>query len=119
MKKPSSGKSSGVDGIPSELVKATGPHGVKMLHRLCISIWETCHWPEDWKIQEFVVLIKSDDPKLCSGYRTIALISHTSKMLLLITVDRLERKLESEQPEEKSAYRKGEEPEACLSVCKY
>ena len=77
-----------------------------MLHRLCISIWETCHWPEDWKIQEFVVLFKSGDPKLCSNYRTIALISHTSKILLMIIVDHLKRKLESEQPEEQAAYRK-------------
>ena len=97
----------GLDGIPSELVKATGPYGVRMLDRLCISIWETCHWSEDWEIQEFVVLFKSGDPKLCSNYRTIALISHTSKILLLIIVDRLKRKLESEQPEEQAAYRKG------------
>ena len=53
MKKLSSGKSPGLDGIPSELVKATGPYGVRMLHRLCISILETCHWPEDWKILIF------------------------------------------------------------------
>ena len=78
-----------------------------MLHRLCLSIWETCHWPEDWKIQEFVVLFKSGEPKLCSNYPTIALVSHTSKILPLIIVDRLKRKLESEQPEEQAAYRKG------------
>ena len=104
MKKLSSGKSPGLDGIPAELVKATGPYGVKMLHRPCLSIWETCHWPEDWEIQEFVVLFKSGDPKLRSNYRTIALISHTSKILLLIIVDRLKRKLESEQPKEQAAY---------------
>ena len=46
MKKLSSGKSPELDGIPSELVKATGPYGVRILHRLCISILETCHWPE-------------------------------------------------------------------------
>ena len=37
----------------------------------------------------------------------IALISHTSKILLLRIVDRLKRKLELEQPEEQAAYRKG------------
>ena len=107
MKKLSSGKSPGLDGISAEMVKATGSYGVNMLHRLCLSIWETCHWPEDWKIQEYVVLFKSGETKLCSNYRTIALISHTSKILLLIIVDRLKRKLESEQPEEQAAYRKG------------
>ena len=107
LKKLSSGKSPGLDGIPAELIKATGPCGVEVLHRLCISIWKSCHWPEDWKIQEFVVLFKSGDRKQCSNYRTIALISHTSKIMLLIIVDRLKRKLEKEQPEEQAAYRKG------------
>ena len=46
--------------------------------------------------------------KQCSNCRTIALISHSSKILLLIMiVDRLKRKLEFEQPEEQVAYRKG------------
>jgi hypothetical protein len=107
LKRLSSGKSPGLDGIPAELVKATGPLGIEVLHRLCISIWESCHWPEDWKIQEFVVLFKSGDRKQCSNYRTIALISHTSKILLIIIVDRLKQKLEQEQPEEQAAYRKG------------
>ena len=119
IKKLSSWKSSGLDGIPAELVKATGPYGVKMLHRLCISIWESCHWPEDWKIQEFVVLFKSGDPKLCSDYRNIALINHTSKILLLIIVNRFKRKLESEQPEEQAAYRKRRGTRGMISVCKY
>ena len=92
--------------IPAELIKAMGPCVVEMLHRLCISIWKSCYWPEDWKIQEFVVLFKSGDRKQCSIYRTIALISHTSKILLLIIVDRLKGKLETEQPEEHATYRK-------------
>ena len=47
------------------------------------------------------------DRKQCSNYRTIASISHTSKILLLIIVDHLKRTLEFEQPEEQAAYRKG------------
>ena len=73
MKKLSSGKSPELDGIPAEMVKATGPYGVKMLHRLCLSIWETCHWPEDWKIQEFVVLF---NPKRAGGGAESAPLQH-------------------------------------------
>ena len=101
------GKSPGIDGIPGELVKATGPNGMKLLHQLCVSIWTSCHWPDEWKTQEFVVLFKAGDQKQCSNYRTIALISHTSKILLLIIVNRMERKLKQEQPESQAAYRKG------------
>ena len=77
----------------AELVKATGLYGVETLYSLCISTWESSHWPEDWKVQKFVVLFKSGDRKPCSNYRTIiGLISHTSKMLLI--VDHLKQKLE-------------------------
>ncbi len=86
------GKSPGLDGIPAELIESTGKHGIDALHQLCISIWTNCEWPEDWKIQEFVMLYKSGDPKICSNYRTIALISHTSKILLMIIINRLKAK---------------------------
>ena len=107
VKRLSTGKSPGLDGIPAELVKATCSAGIKLLHKLCVSIWESCYWPEDWKIQEFVLLFKAGDRKQCSNYRTIALISNSSKILLLIIVDSLKKKLEFEQPEEQVAYRKG------------
>ena len=103
LKRLSTGKLLGLDSIPAELVKATGSAGIKLLHKLCVSIWESC-WPEDWKIQEFVVLFKAGDRTQCLNYRTITLISNTRKILLLIIVDRLKRKLEFEQPGEQAAY---------------
>ena len=101
------GKSPGLDGIPTELIQSTSQYGMEALHQLCTSIWATCEWPEDWKIQEFVMLYKSGDPKQCSNYRTIALISHTSKVLLMIIIHHLKPKLEQELLEEQAAYRKG------------
>ena len=84
MKRLSTGKSPGLDGIPAELIKATGPAGIKLLLKLCTSIWKSCHWPQDWKIQEFVVLFKAGDRKQCSNYRTIALISLIIALIRLI-----------------------------------
>ena len=101
------GKSPGLDGIPAELIQSTSQYGMEALHQLCTSIWATCEWPEDWKIQEFVMLYKSGDPKQCSNYRTIALISHTSKVLLMIIIHCLKAKLEQKLSEEQAAYRKG------------
>ncbi|XP_049799972.1 uncharacterized protein LOC126235289 [Schistocerca nitens] len=34
-------KTSGYDGIPAELSKVIGKHGVKMLHSICQKIWST------------------------------------------------------------------------------
>ena len=64
-------------------------------------------WPKEWKQQEFVVLHKSGDKKECSNYRTIALISHISKILLYIILKRLKLKMEFEISEEQAGFRQG------------
>ena len=101
------GKSPGLDNIPSELLKNRGDEGTKALHYLCTRIWETCKWPDDWKLQEFVMLHKSGDPKNCNNYRTIALISHASKILLIVILNRLKNKVESEISDCQAGYRSG------------
>ena len=101
------GKSPGLDNIPGELLKCRMQEGTKALHFLCTRIWETCKWPDDWKLQEFVMLYKSGDPKNCSNYRTIALISHASKILLIVILNRLKNKVESEVSDCQAGYRSG------------
>ena len=103
----SNGKSPGLDNIPAELIKATGIYGKKAIHLLCRQIWNTFEWPQEWKKQEFVVLHKSGDKKECSNYRTIALISHISKILLYIILKRLKIKMEFEISEEQAGFRQG------------
>ena len=77
-------KSPGLDGIPAKLYKYSG----NVLHYLCTKIWETCTWPDEWKLQEFVLLNKKGNTKDCGNYRTIALISHASRILLIIILNR-------------------------------
>ena len=80
-----------------------------------MKIWETFEWPHEWKQQEFVVLHKSGDKKECSNYRTIALISHISKILLYIILKRLKQKLEFEMDTmEKSHSAKLDSLQQCL-----
>ena len=103
----SNGKSPGLDNVPAELIKAIGDFGKQAIHLLCCRIWTTCEWPNEWKEQEFVVLHKSGDKKECSNYRTIALISHISKILLYIILKRLKVKMEFEIAEEQAGFRQG------------
>ena len=100
-----SGKAPGLDNVPSELLKFSDSTSKKAIHLLCCKIWKTGSWPEEWKQQEFVMLHKSGDPKNCGNYRTIALISHTSKIMLIIILNRLKKKVDFELSDCQAGYR--------------
>ena len=55
-----------------------------MLHSICQQIWKTQQWPQNWKRSIFIPIPKKDKTKECSNYRTIALISYASKVMLKI-----------------------------------
>ena len=57
---------------------------VKVLHSVCQQIWKTQQWPQDWKKSLSISIPKKGNAKECSNYFTIALISHTSKVMLKI-----------------------------------
>ena len=46
---------------------------------ICQQCWKTQQWPQDWKRSVFIPIPKKGNVKERSNYRTIALISHTSK----------------------------------------
>ena len=82
-------KSSGGDGIPVELSQILKDDAVKVLHSICQQIWKTQPWPQNWKRSVFIPIPKKGNAKECSNYRTIALISHASKVMLKILKARL------------------------------
>ena len=75
-------KASGGDGISVELFQILKDDAVKALHSICQQIWKTQQWPQDWKRSVFIPILKKGNAKECSNYCTIALISHTSKVML-------------------------------------
>ena len=77
-------KASGGDEIPVELFQILKDDAVKVLHSICQQIWKTHQWPQDWKWSVFILIPKKDNAKECSNSCTIALISHTSKVMLKI-----------------------------------
>ena len=84
-------KASGGDGgIPVELFQILKDDAVKLLHSICQKIWKTQQWPQDWKKSVFIPIPKNGNAKECSNYHTIALISHTSKVMLKILQARLQ-----------------------------
>src|SRR6476661_4071843 len=85
-------KAEGVDGIPAEFLKALGERGRKELVSLCRQMYVTGEWPEDFVKSSIVTLEKKPNATECSDHRTIALISHASKIVLKIILRRLENK---------------------------
>ena len=109
-------KASGCDGIPVELFQILKDDAVKVLHSICKQIWKTQQWPKDWKRSVFIPIPKKGNPKECSNYRTIVLISHASKVMLKILQARLQQYVNKELPDVQAHFRKGEEPEIRLSI---
>ena len=109
-------KASGGDGIPVEVVQILKDDAVKVLHSICQQIWKTQQWPQDWKRSIFIPIPKKGKAIECSNYCTIALISHTSKVMLQILQARLQQYMNHELHIFKLDLEKGEEPEVKLST---
>ena len=100
-------KASGDDGILVELFQILKDDAVKVLHSICQQIWKTQQWPQDCKRSIFIPIPKKGNAKECSNYCTIALISHTSKVMLKILQARLQQYVNREIPYVQDTFRKG------------
>jgi len=78
-----------------------------VLHSICQKIWKTQQWPQDWKRSVFIPIPKKDNAKECSNYHTIALISHTGKVMLKILQARLQQYMNCKLPDIQAGFRKG------------
>ena len=100
-------RASGGDGIPVELFQNLKDDAVKMLHSICQQIGKTQQWPQDWKRSIFISIPMKGNAKECSNYCTIALISHSSKVMLKILQARLQQYVNCELPDVQAGFRKG------------
>ena len=70
-------------------------------------IWKMKQWSQDWKRSVFIPIPKKGNPKECSNYCTIALISHVSKVMLKILQARFQQHMNQELPDVQTGFRKG------------
>ena len=97
-------KASGGDGIPVELFQILKDDALKVLHSTRQQIWKTQQWPRDGKWTPFQS--QESNAKECSNYCTIALISHTSKVMLKILQARLQQYMNCELSDVQAGFRK-------------
>ena len=90
-----------------------------MLYSICQQIWKTQQWPQDWKRSVFIPIQKKGNPKECSNYHTVALISstHASKIIHKILQARFQQYVNWELSHVQAGLRKkAEEPEIKLAT---
>ena len=77
------------------------------LHSLCQQFWKTPQWPQDWKMLILIPIPKKGSTKECVNHRTVAFISHASKVILKILHTRLQHYVNQELPDVQAGFRKG------------
>ena len=107
-------KATGGGRIPAELFQILKDDAVKVLHSICQEIRKTQQWLQNGKRSVFIPIPKKGNAKECSHYRTIALISHTSKVMLKILQVSLQHRLTENFQMFKLDIEKTEEPEIKL-----
>ncbi|GFO50541.1 RNA-directed DNA polymerase (reverse transcriptase) domain containing protein [Plakobranchus ocellatus] len=78
-----------------------------MLFLICNKIWQTGVWPKSWTQSLIITQPKKGNLKLCQNYRTISLISHPSKVMLKVILNRLKPEAEKIIAEEQAGFRPG------------
>ena len=101
------GKSPGIDNIPGELIQAGGEFMISALLNICNHIWINGKWPDNWTKSLVITLPKKGDLKVCNNYRTLSLISHPSKVLLRVILNRLKHQAKEKIAEEQAGFMKG------------
>ena len=102
-------KASEGDRIPVELYQILKDATVKVLHSVCQQMWKTQQWPQDWKSSVFILIPMKGNAKECSSYRTIALMSHASKVILKILQAKLQQYMNRDILDVPDQFRKGRE----------
>ena len=80
---------------------------IDVLTEICNRIWRTGEWPTPWTQSLIITLPKKGNLQLCQNYRTISLISHSSKVMLKVILNMLKPQAEEIIAEEQAGFRAG------------
>ena len=103
------GKSPGLDGIPSEVIKQGGYLLKCQLHQLISQIWEEEQVPQDMKDAVIITIYKKKgDSADCGNSRGISLLSIAGKVLAAIMLQRLNTQISEKKtlPDSQYGFRK-------------
>ena len=93
MKKMKSGKAVGNDQIASEMIEAGGTFGISKVTELANIIYNSGEVPKQMLQSIFIALQKKAGTIECNNYRLISLMSHITKIILRILVNRNKKRI--------------------------
>ncbi|GFO00874.1 RNA-directed DNA polymerase from mobile element jockey-like [Plakobranchus ocellatus] len=93
LKKMKKGKAAGPDDIPSEMLTALGEFGIKEVIKLLNTIHATGEIPTNLKKSVYIALPKKLGTVECDQHRTISLMSHLTKVMLRVLMNRIRNKI--------------------------
>jgi len=100
-------KSPGTDNIPAELLKAGGENMVDILLKICNLTLKTGEWPTKWTESIVIPLPKKGNIRKCENNRTISLISHSSKVLLYVLMNRMKPTIKEALDDAQAGFQEG------------
>ncbi|KAF0743667.1 zinc finger MYM-type protein 1-like, partial [Aphis craccivora] len=101
------GKAAGVDNIPAELLKNVGNDTEHKLYEMTEKMYRDGNIPKDFAKSKIVLIPKKGNSTECNNYRTISLLTHASKILLIIIKNRIQMKIENELDKDQFGFRQG------------
>ena len=100
-------QASGGDGTATQLFQIPEDDTAKVLHSTCQKIWKIKQWPQNWQRSLLISIPKKGNAKDCSSYHIIMLISHASKIMLIILQAGLQQYVNQELLDVQARFRKG------------
>ena len=93
------GKAAGPDDIPSEMIAALNEIGIKEVTEFLNIIYAAGKIPADMKKSVYIAIPKKQGTVECEQHRTISLMSHLTKVMLRVLMNRMRNKILPELPE--------------------
>ena len=106
IKSMTKGKSVGDDGVTTEMLQAMDNLGIKRITQLFNKIHDIGYIPSDLRKSTFIPIPKKPKAINCSGFRTISSMSHVTKALMKVILERNKAKIDWEVSLTQSGFRR-------------
>jgi Reverse transcriptase (RNA-dependent DNA polymerase) len=97
-------KSPCIDDIKGEIIQAGGEKVIAEILTICSQTWQDGRVPAEWTQSIIITIPKKEDLTECNNYRTIALLSHMGKVLMMLLLERLKAQVEPYLSEEQAGF---------------